>query len=173
MRRVLVLAAVALLSWAAWTIVGGVAGALYGIASGTALVGLLLFALRRQRNTREVDVEAAESPDAPSVTAGSTRRAARPLPGIRKIRFVRDLEEENRLLREELAQRVDALRSANELRAHSQSLYEEALNSLERNLRHHSRERTLLDAELEMILKRRRAVPVEAVGVRPHPALST
>jgi hypothetical protein len=171
-RRALVLAAVALLSWAAWTIVGGVAGLLYGLASGTALIGLLLLALRRQRSTRDAHVESDESTDAPSETAGSTT-TARPLPGIRMSRFVRELEKENRLLREELAQRLEALRSANELRAHNQSVYEEALDRLERNLRHHSRERALLEAELETLLRRRSATTADTVGAVASRALTT
>jgi predicted RNase H-like nuclease (RuvC/YqgF family) len=173
MRRVLVLAAVALLSWAAWTIVAGVAGVLYGVASGTALIGLLLLALRTQRGSKEAHVEEDESAGAPAATARSTRRAARPLPGIRRSRFVRELEEENRLLREELAQRLEELQGANDVSARSQSLYEEALSRLERNLRHHSRERKLLEAELEAILPRGPATPVEAVDAGPSRALST
>jgi hypothetical protein len=173
LRRVLVLAAVALLSWAAWTIVAGVAGALYGVASGTALIGLLLLALRKQRSPKEARVDEDESAGAPAATAGSTRRAARPLPGIRRSRFVRELEEENRLLREELAQRLEELQGANDLRARSQSLYEEALSRLERNLRHHSSERALLQAELEMTLTRGPGTPMETVGAASPPAVST
>lgn len=173
MRRVLVLAAVALLSWAAWTIAGGVAGVLYGLASGTALIGLLLLALRKQRSTREVHVETEASPDVPPATEGATRKTFRPLPGIRMTRFVRELEEENRLLREEVAQRVEAARSANELRTRSESLYREALNRLERKVRHNSRERALLQTELETVVTRRVAVPMEDVRPGRPRALST
>jgi hypothetical protein len=164
LRPVLVLAGVALLSWAAWTIVGGAAGVLYGAASGTALLGLLFFALRRQRSTREGRADTVEPADAPAPTAAPIRRAARPLPGVRMIPFVRELEEENRLLREELAQRLEALRTENELRARGQALHEEALNRLERNLRHHSRERALLETELQTIFTGRPSAPMEAVG---------
>jgi hypothetical protein len=172
-RRILILAAVALLGWAAWTIVGGVAGVLYGVASATALIGLLLLALRRQRGTKEPNVDREESADAPAATPGATRRAVRPLPGIRMSRFVRELEEENRLLQEELVQRIEAVRSANELRARSESLYHEALNRLESRLRHLSRERALLQAELETVLTRRPVVTMEAVGAGQPRASST
>jgi hypothetical protein len=173
-RRILVLAAVALLSWAAWTIVGGVAGVLYGVASATALIGLLLLALRRQRSTKGALLEGEESPGAPAGTPpGATRRAVRPLPGIRMSRFVRELEEENRLLQEELVQRIEAVRSANELRARSDCLYDEALHRLERTLRHVSRERALLQAELEAALTRRPVVTMEAVVAGQPRALST
>ena len=165
MRRVLVLAAVALLSWAAWTIVGGVAGVLYGVASGTALLGLLLLALRRQRSTKEAHVERDESVEIPAVTAGSTPRPSRPLPGIRRSRFVRELEEENRLLREKLARRLEMLRAESELRARDRVLHEEALTRLERNLRHHSHERALLETELQTILTPLPPAPMKAVDV--------
>jgi hypothetical protein len=173
-RRILVLAAVALLSWAAWTIVGGVAGVLYGVASATALIGLLLLALRRQRSTKGALLEGEESPGAPAGTPpGATRRAVRPLPGIRMSRFVRELEEENRLLQEELVQRIEAVRSAHELRARSDSLYHEALNRLESRLRHLSHERALLQAELETALTRRPVVTMETVGAGQPRAFST
>jgi hypothetical protein len=165
MHRVLALAALASSAVIAWAIVGGAAGALYAAAAALALVGLLLPpALKRQRRSRDDgrrthDHPASRQP-APQRDA-SNRTASRrsgPLPGIRRLGFVRELEahlaeqqDENRDLRERLRTELDAVRGANELLEQHRSLHEQARRRLEDSVARHGRERTLLERELEAI----------------------
>ena len=96
-------------SWAAWATVSGAAALLYAAAAVTALLGLLLPpALKRRRRDAGARVDPSELADDSAVAGKSDRGGARPLPGIRRTRFVRELEvrlaeedEGNRILREQ------------------------------------------------------------------------
>jgi chromosome segregation ATPase len=100
---------VASVSWAAWATVSGAAALLYAAAAVTALLGLLLPpALKRRRRDAGARVDPSELADDSAVAGKSDRGGARPLPGIRRTRFVRELEvrlaeedEGNRILREQ------------------------------------------------------------------------
>jgi hypothetical protein len=164
-RRVLALAALASSAVVACAIVGGAAGALYAAAAALALVGLLLPpALKRQRrgrgDGRRTDDHSASRDAAPQRDAGNRRASgrSRPLPGIRRLGFVRELEarlaeqqDDNRALRERLRAELDAVRDANELLDQHRSVHEQARRRLEDGVVRHRRERTLLERELEAI----------------------
>jgi len=151
--------------------VSGAAALLYAAAAVTALLGLLLPpALKRRRRDAGARVDPSELADDSAVAGKSDRGGARPLPGIRRTRFVRELEvrlaeedEGNRILREQhralredhraleerLRTELEALRTANELLARERSVRHEALIRLDRSLDTHSRERARLEAELQ------------------------
>jgi hypothetical protein len=159
MRRVVVLAVLASLGVIAWTFVGGTARVLYAAAAAIALVGLLLPpALKRRRGGADVVVDPSPSAGGPVPTAAHGGWLARPLPGVRRLGFVRELEArlaeqeaENRALHEQLERQLEALRHANELLAQDRSMRDRALIRVEHSLRRHSRERALLERQLEVI----------------------
>jgi hypothetical protein len=158
-RRVVVLATLASLGVVAWAIAGGAAGLLYAAAAAIALVGLLLPpALKRRRGDTDVRVDPSASAGEPVPIRDSRSKLARPLPGIRRLGFVRELEarlaeheDENRALRERLEKKVEALRHANELLVLDRSERDQALIRVEHSLARHSRERALLETQLEAI----------------------
>ena len=157
MRRVVVLAAVAFLGVVAWAIVGGTAGSLYAAAAAIALIGLLLPpALKRRRSEIKARVVSYPAANEPLSSHASGHSVARPLPGVRRLAFVRELEarlaaqeDENRVLSERLERNVEALRRANELLAEDRSARDQALIRVEHSLARHRRERALLERQLE------------------------
>jgi hypothetical protein len=160
MRRVAILAAVAGLSWIAWVIVGGAAGLLYAAAAATALLGLLLpQALKRRRSTGYGGPGAVDLPDDAIAATGRDGIGSRALPGIRRTRFVKELEarlieqeEENRILRERLREKNQALRGANDLLARHRAERDDAVARLGDSLGRHSRERAVLEVELDAVV---------------------
>ncbi len=173
MRRVLLLAGVASMSWLAWAFVSGTAALLYFSAALTALLGLLLPpALKRRRGRPAAEDTAAKHEEAPVSAPAEAPADAHPLPRFRKGRAIRELEarlslreDENQVLRAEnrtvqretrslkdsLSAEREALRSAEQLLAHERAVRREMVTRLDRSLEQHRRERARMEGALGLM----------------------
>jgi hypothetical protein len=169
MRRVLLLAGVASLSWAAWAVVSGAAALLYFAAAATALLGLLLPPVLWRRRGEAPAPPERQEPEVPLETAerrhGWRDRRVRKRQLIRELeaRVLRDeeekrvLREQNALVREEneklqarLSAESEALGNANELLAEERAARQEMVVRLDRSLERHRQERARVESQLRL-----------------------